>query len=105
MLLSAAIVQKRLEGSIGLLNDLKNRENRLLIFSYQKFFTVDPVFNKQNDRVVKFGNDVSEQCRVPTTKHLASIMMLGVVASNGEKMPPVWFELVSESSFMGQEYH
>ena len=26
-----------------------------------------------------------------TTKHSASVMMLGVVALNGEKMPPVWF--------------
>lgn len=27
-----------------------------------------------------------------TTKHPASVMMLFVGASNGEKMPPVWFE-------------
>ena len=26
-----------------------------------------------------------------TTKHPASVMMVGVVAWNGEKMPPVWF--------------
>ena len=42
-----------------------------------------------NDRVVTYGNDVSEHCRVSATKHPASIMMFGVVASNGEKMPPV----------------
>ena len=29
---------------------------------------------------------------VTTTKHSASVIMLGVVASNGEKMPPVWFK-------------
>ena len=29
---------------------------------------------------------------VTTTKHPAYAMMLGVVASNGEKMPPVWFK-------------
>ncbi|KAF2351465.1 hypothetical protein FHG87_017780 [Trinorchestia longiramus] len=26
-----------------------------------------------------------------TTKHPASVMMFGVVASNGEKIPPLWF--------------
>ena len=30
--------------------------------------------------------------KVSTTKHPASIMMLSVVASNRENMPPVWFE-------------
>ena len=43
-----------------LLNKLKNHENLILIFSDEKFFTVDPVFDKQDDHVVTFGNDVSE---------------------------------------------
>ena len=47
--------------------------------------------NKQNDRVVSFGQDVSEVRNISTTKHPVSVTMLGVVASNGEKMPPVWF--------------
>ena len=29
---------------------------------------------------------------VTTTKNPASVMMLGVVASNGEKIPPLWFK-------------
>ena len=33
----------------------------------------------------------SELRNVSTTKHPASVMMHGVMASNGEKMPPVWF--------------
>ena len=37
-------------------------------------------------------NYVSEYRRVSTTKHLASIMMLGVVSLNGEKMLLIWFE-------------
>ena len=45
-LLSAAGVQKRLEKSTHLLNDLKSHGNRILIFSHKKSFTVDPVFNK-----------------------------------------------------------
>ena len=75
-----------------MLNDLKNYGNRIHIFSDEKKFTVHVVFNKQKDRVVTFQNNVSEQRRVSTTKHPASIMMLGVVASNGENMPPVWVE-------------
>ena len=64
---------------------------RLSFFSDEKTFTVDPVVNKQNDRIVSFGQNISELRNVSTTKHLSSVMMLGVVASNAEKMPPVWF--------------
>ena len=80
-LLSSARVHKRLERSIRLLIDLKNHGNRILIF-----FSVDLVFNKQNDRVITSGNDVSEYRRVSTTKHPTAIIMLGIVAS------PIWFE-------------
>ena len=45
-LLSAAMIQKRLERSTGLLNDLKSHGNRILIFSDEKTFTVDSVFNR-----------------------------------------------------------
>ena len=90
-LLTSAMKLKRLERSKRLLNDMKNHGNRILIFSDEKTFTVDPVVNKQNDRVVSFGQDVSEVRNISTTKHPASVMMFGVVASNGEKMPPVWF--------------
>ena len=45
LLSSAEILQKCLgEGSTRLLNDLKNHGNRILIFSHEKTFTVDPVF-------------------------------------------------------------
>ena len=40
-------------------------------FSHEKTFTVDPVLNKQTDRVVTFEKDVSEPRRVSTTKHPA----------------------------------
>ena len=68
---------------------MKNHGNRILVFSDEKKFTVDPVFNKQNDPVATFSKDISEIRKVSTTKHPASVMMLGVVASNGKKMPPV----------------
>ena len=40
---------------------------------------MDPVINKQNDRVVSFGQDISGVRYVSTTKHPAYAMMLGVV--------------------------
>ncbi|QQP51100.1 Putative transposable element, partial [Caligus rogercresseyi] len=64
----------RLDRCRRILSDLKHNGDR-------KTFTVDPVYNKQNDRVICFGN----------TKHPASVMMLGIVASTGDKMPPIWF--------------
>ena len=68
LLLSAAMVLTRLEKSTRLLNDLKNHGNQIFIFSDEKTFTVDLVFNKQNDQVVIFGNDVSKHRRASTTK-------------------------------------
>ena len=91
-LLTPAMVHKRHERCSRLLNDMKSHGNRDLIFSDEKTFTVDPVINKQNDRVVSFGQDISDICCITTTKHPASVMMLSVVASNGQKMPPVWFK-------------
>ena len=94
-LLSAATVQKRLERRPRLLNDLEIHGNWILIFSDEKTFSVDPVFNKQIDRVVAFRKDVSEYSRVSTNKHLSAIMMLCVVESNREKMHRLWHRLIS----------
>ena len=71
----------------------KSHGNWIIVFSDEKTFTVDPVVNKQNKRVVSFGKDISEVRNVSTKEHPASVMMLDVVASNGEKMPPVWFDV------------
>ena len=59
------------------------------LFCDEITFTVDPIFNKQTDRFVTFGNDVSEH-----NNQASSLihMMLGVVPSNGKNVPPVWFE-------------
>ena len=91
-LLSAAMAMKRLESSACLLNDLKNHKNQILIFSNEKTFTVDPVFNKQNYRVARYRIDISEHCKVSTTVLSVSTTTLGVVSSNERKMPTVWFE-------------
>ncbi len=52
---------------------------------------MDPVFNKQNDRIICFDNTDHNIRNISKTKHPASVMMLGVVASTGEKMAPIWF--------------
>ena len=92
-LLSAAMLQKHQEQCHHLLNDFKSYGNWIIIFSDEKTFTVDLVMNKQNKHVASFGKDISEVCNVSATKHLASVIMLGVMVSNGEKMPPVWFDI------------
>ena len=67
-LLTAAMLQKRRERCGHLFNDLKSHGNRIIIFSDEKTFMVDPVVKKQNDRVVGFDTDISNP---------ASVMMLG----------------------------
>ena len=66
-----------------------------LHFSNENIFTFDHVFNKQNDRVVTFENDISEHRRVSRTNHPAIAIMLSAVALNVEKF---WRP-------MGQEEH
>ena len=78
-LLTSTMAKKRQERCTRIFNDLKSHGNRVIIFSDEKTFTVDPVINKQNDRVVSFGQDISGVRYVSTTKHPASAMMLGVV--------------------------
>ena len=64
-------------------------------FSDDKIFNVNPVFNKQVDRVVKLGNDG----RVSTTSNLDSIMMLVVVAWTGRRcLRLVWTGLQAEDA-------
>ena len=91
-LLNRATQQKRHERCGRLLDDLKHHRNRIII-SNEKTFTVYPVIKKQNDRVVEFDKSIFDVRCKSTTKFPASAMMLGVVASNGEKMQPVWCDV------------
>ena len=54
-----------------------------LPFFNEKAVTVGLFFYKQNDRVAKFGSDVSEHCTMSTTNHLV-LIMFGFVALNRE---------------------
>ncbi|XP_059096082.1 uncharacterized protein LOC131890692 [Tigriopus californicus] len=62
-----------------------------MLFSDEKTWTVDPVHNRRNDRFMAFGNPEGGDVLF-TTKHPASVMSLGFVASNGLKMPLIWFK-------------
>lgn len=52
-------------------------------------WTVDRARNAKNDRWLAY--QVEDVPPIMKTKHPASAMMLGVVASNGARMPPFWF--------------
>jgi hypothetical protein len=88
-LLTERTKQLRLERGQQLLNRLKRTPSSTVkIFSDKKVFTVDQVYNRRNDRqIVNLGEQGTPVSR---TKHPASIMFLGVVASNGTKAPPIF---------------
>lgn len=93
-LLTIAMKHKRLDRCQALLNDLKSRPAGIVnVFEDEKTFTVDPSWNRRNDRVIRLGNDhdIDDVRTITRTKHPASLMLLGVVASNGKVCPPVFF--------------
>ncbi|XP_059094612.1 uncharacterized protein LOC131889507 [Tigriopus californicus] len=55
-----------------LLNDLKHHDDQVIFFSDEKTFTVNPVFNKQNDRIICFSKDQASIRNMTMTKHPAS---------------------------------
>ena len=59
------------------------------LHSDKKMFTVDQAYNRRNDRVVVDKD--AEVTPVMTTKHPQGVMMLGVIGSDGKKMPPHFF--------------
>ncbi|QQP40967.1 Putative transposable element [Caligus rogercresseyi] len=63
----------RLDRCRRILSDLKHNGDRVVFFSDEKTFTVDPVYNKQNDRVICFGNVSNVIRSVSKTKHPASV--------------------------------
>ncbi len=59
------------------------------IFSDKKLWTVEQARNAQNDRfLATCSKDVPP---ILSQKHPASAMMMGVITSDGKKMPPLWF--------------
>ena len=97
-LLSEKNIKARLKRCRSLVNHLKHaHSSRIIFFSDEKNFCVDPVRNNRNDRYIRLeDSEVDED--VPTaatfirkTKLPTSLMFLGAVASTGEALPPIWF--------------
>ena len=84
---------RRVVRATALLNDLKSApKGRIVFFSDEKNFVVDPVYNAQNDRYIRFEEVDNDSGRyLARSKHPAAAMFLGAVASTGETSPPIWF--------------
>ena len=87
----------RLERCKKMQNWLKNSKNagKVILFSDEKLFCLDPVLNRRNDRYLsdqKVENVPSHIKFVPKTKHSQKVMVLGVVGSDGKKCPIVFID-------------
>jgi hypothetical protein len=82
--LTALQREKRLKRCKILLNKMKRGDDRVLIFSDEKIFTVDAVSNSRSLRyIAKRPEDVTG-----VTKHPAGAMILGIIDSDGKVFPP-----------------
>lgn len=91
-LLTERLKALRLERSKRILSILK-KKSPIILFSDEKYFTVDPVTNSRMSRFITKSNikDVPEAIRVvPKSKHPSQVLVFGLVASDGQKMPPVF---------------
>lgn len=93
-LITERIKELRVSRSKKLLSLLK-KEKMIILFSDEKLFSIDAVSNSRTDRFIssKKVEDVPEKVKFKfQTKHPAGVMMFGLVASNGLKMPPVFID-------------
>ncbi|UYV68980.1 hypothetical protein LAZ67_6001880 [Cordylochernes scorpioides] len=90
-LLTENMKNNRKGKAAALLNNLKHDSFGMLrFFSDEKNFDVDQKVNPRNDRWI--CKDPSEIPVVIHTKFPASVMVLGVISSEGDVMPPHFFE-------------
>ncbi|UYV67039.1 hypothetical protein LAZ67_4003746 [Cordylochernes scorpioides] len=90
-LLTENMKHNRKGKAAALLNNLKHDSFGMLrFFSDEKNFDVDQKVNPRNDRWI--CKDPSEIPVVMHTKFPASVMVLGVISSEGDVMPPHFFE-------------
>ena len=62
-------------------------------FALNLVSTVNPIHNCCNDWYVDFGDNVENQIRyISSMKHVAAVMFLGLVCSNGKVLPLVLFD-------------
>ena len=93
-LITERVQELRVSRSKRLLSVLK-KGRMIILFSDEKLFSIDSVSNSRTDRFIsaKKLEDVPENVKFSfQTKHPAGVMMFGLVASNGLKMPPVFID-------------
>ncbi len=90
-LLTEAIKKKSFEKGKKLLSRMKKEPGSTVqIFSDKKALTMDQVRNSRNDRWL--AKSPKEVPPINKTKFSASVMMLSIVASDGKRIDPHWFE-------------
>ena len=89
-LLTAALMERWLIKGTALLNELKHgSSSHVRFFSDEKKCIQDKLHNQQNDRFIT--DDPEEVPIVMSTKFPTSIMVLGIMLSDGEVMPLYFF--------------
>ena len=85
-LLTAALTEQRLIKGTALLNELKHGSpSHVRFFLDEKKFIQDKLHNRKNDRFIT--DDPEEVPIVMSTKFPTSVMVLGVMSSDGDVMP------------------
>lgn len=91
-LLTARLKDLRLKRCKKILWQLK-KKTPVILFSDEKYFTVDPIHNSRTDRYISTlkVEDVPDNIKTSSkTKHPSQVMVFGLIASNGLKMDPVF---------------
>ena len=91
-LVSLSVKEKRFERSKKLLSLLKKRPMTIL-FSHEILFTVDSVSNSRTNHFISHQpvQEVPKHVEY-TPKHLAPVMMSGLISSYGLKIPTVFIK-------------
>lgn len=92
-MLTERMKAQRLQRCKKLLKRFANGTHRAIVFSDEKVFTLDPVVNRQNDRILSqnIGTAIRDGKLAGKTAHPASVMVWGAITSNG-KSPLVFVE-------------
>uniref|UniRef100_A0A0K2SVL9 Uncharacterized protein n=1 Tax=Lepeophtheirus salmonis TaxID=72036 RepID=A0A0K2SVL9_LEPSM len=88
-ILTASMKATRITIGKRLVNDLKSHGGRIIFFSDENNWTVDRSYDVQND--MWRAKEREEVPAVFITKFPASVMILAVICSTGEVMPPFFF--------------
>ena len=71
------------------------KKTPILLFSDEKYFTVDPSSNNRTDRSItkKNAREVPDDIRpIQKSKRPSQFMVFRIIASSGEKMPPFFLK-------------